>query len=67
MGKTDLSLPFLALIIHLTASSTCLHRDKIEKTNTEQKKKKTHTAILQINNQLTKAVKLFIINNRRVC
>lgn len=39
----------------------CLHRDKI------QGKKNTHTAILQINNQLTKAGKLFIINNRRVC
>lgn len=69
MGKTDLSLLFLALIIHLTASATCLHRDKIEKTQTlnEKKKKNTHTAILQINNQLTKAVKLFIINNRGVC
>lgn len=32
-----------------------------------KKKKNTHPAILQINNQLTKAVKLFIINNRRVC
>lgn len=29
--------------------------------------KNTHTAILQINNQLTKAGNLFIINNRRVC
>lgn len=69
MGETDLSLLFLALIIHLSASATCLHRDKMgKKTNTEPKKtKNTHTAILQINNQLTKAVKLFIINNRRVC
>lgn len=44
MGKTDLSLLFLALIIHLTASATCLHRDKIEKTQTlNEKKKKKHS------------------------
>lgn len=61
-GETDLSLLFLALIIHLAASATCLHRDKIQ-----GEKKNTHPAILQINNQLTNAGKLFIINNRRVC
>lgn len=36
-GETDLSLLFLALIIHLAASATCLHRDKM------QRKKKKHT------------------------
>lgn len=67
MGKTDLSLLFRALIIHLTASAHAYTEIRYGKKQTLNKTKTTHTAILQINNQLTKAVKLFIINNRRVC